>query len=133
MPKISEEFASSSLKAEDLKGREIVLTIRTAELRVFKDDRGNPEKKVALTFTRTDKGFILNKTNRDILVKLYGDDTDDWIGKRIQLYPTEVQYGAKGMVPAIRIRPRVPDAAAPAPPPPPVAAPVGGDDDDIPF
>ncbi|MCA9047422.1 MAG: hypothetical protein KDA89_01760 [Planctomycetaceae bacterium] len=51
----------------------------------------------------------MNKTNALIISGLYSDETDEWIGCRITLYPTETQFGAK-MVDCIRIRDAVPDA-----------------------
>ena len=144
MPKLSDEFSSGSLKAEELQGRDVTLTIRGAEIKIFKDDGGGPEKKLAVQFAKTDKELICNKTNREIIATLYGDDTDEWLGKKITLYPTRVAYQGK-MTNAIRVREWVPGAAAaPAPvapvqpPPPPraevnVGAAAAEDDDDIPF
>lgn len=154
MARMSDEFASGTIKAEDLQGKDVTLTIRSSEMKMFEGDNGGKEKKIAIQFLKTDKELICNKTNRDIIVALHGDETDDWIGKKVTLYPTRVQFGPK-MVWAIRIRepggfPTTPQAqAAPAtayaqPAPPPQAGyaqagyvPPAGfahpDDDDIPF
>ena len=45
-------------------------------------------------FDGTDKGLVLNKTNLNTIARLYGDDTDLWIGKPITLFATEVQFGS---------------------------------------
>jgi hypothetical protein len=72
---------------------------------------------------------------------MYGDDTDEWIGKRVTLFSTEVQYQSE-MVEAIRIRSKPPreavrkpagKAARKAPAPVPVETEDWDDDDQIPF
>lgn len=112
MAKISEEFASKYLKAEDLKGKDVALKITEAELVEFDDEKnpGRKKKKVRLSFAKTDKQMILNVTNCDIVAELHGDDTDDWIGQYVTLFPTKVQYGNERVL-AIRIR----DVAPPIP------------------
>jgi hypothetical protein len=105
MPKVSDAFPSKHMKANvDVPEEgQIVLTIRDAEMVAFDD--GN---KIVLYFNETDKGFVVNKTNSNTLVNLLkSDDTDDWVGHRIALFSTEVEYGGK-MVPAIRVRSRLP-------------------------
>jgi hypothetical protein len=126
MVKLSDEFSSGSLKAEDLQGRDITLTIRGAELKTFKDDGAGADKKLAVQFLKTDKELICNKTNREVISTLYGDDTDHWIGQRITLYPTRVAFQGK-MTNAIRVREWIPGAnPAPAPAPQAAAHPQAG-------
>jgi hypothetical protein len=60
-----------------------------------------------LFFREEEKGLVLNKTNTTIIAKLYGDDTDDWVGKPVTLYATEVQFQGD-MVDAIRVRNKPP-------------------------
>lgn len=119
MTRISEEFGSYWLKAEDLAEDEIVLTIDHVGIEEFKEDKG-VKKKVSLRFREKfggkDKGMVLNVTNRNTMVKLYGDDTDDWEGKRITLYASEVAFDGK-MTPCIRVKSKVPKAKAKAPEP----------------
>jgi hypothetical protein len=81
-----------------------------------------------------DKGLVLNKTNANNIAAVYGDDTDDWIGGGIQLFPTMVDYQGRS-VEAIRVR-VAPRKAASAPQPKPMAESrqTGDDlDDSIPF
>jgi hypothetical protein len=140
MAKISDEFASNYLKAEDLRGRDVTLRILTAEIRTFKDEEKGPQKKVVLSFAKTEKQFICNTTNRTVLVELLGDDTDDWIGRDVTLYPTKVPFGGK-RVDAIRVRElatpvnRRPAPAGPPPAqtPPPHPEEEDDGDSDIPF
>jgi hypothetical protein len=70
--------------------------------------------KFIVRFEETEQALIANMTNSRIIAGLYGDDTDDWIGQRITLYPTETQFNGR-MVPAIRVRSKPPQAKRPAP------------------
>jgi hypothetical protein len=126
--KLSEVFPSKYLKADEWNG-DLVVTIK----RVTVEELGSGAKKdtkPVLYFQEADKGLACNKTNSSTIAKLYGDDTDDWIGKRIILFSTDVEFGGE-MTRAIRVRAKSPLAAAlaanPAPPAPqsqPAAAPA---------
>jgi hypothetical protein len=107
MPKISEEFSSNWLKSADLNGKEMIVTINSSEIESFKEEDGTKRKKVILAFDEIDQKLIVNTTNRDVLVELFGDDTDDWTGRKIILYVTKVTYAGK-RVDGLRIRDRLP-------------------------
>ncbi len=94
------------------------------------------EVKPVLHFNGRKKGLVLNKTNAQVVVEAYGDDTETWKGRDIVLFvDPNVMFQGK-VTPAIRVR--VPKAApqpvvqhAPAPPAPePDAAPLN---DEIPW
>lgn len=129
--KIGSAFPSTFLKADDLQGRRITVQIDTVTM----EDIGDGTKPV-LHFIGKDKGLVLNKTNAAMVTEIAGtDETSDWHGVAIVLYPTRVDFQGK-RVDAIRIdKPETP-AAAPRRPQP-VAAPTPaadfGDDDNIPF
>ncbi len=110
MAKVSEVFGSKSWKASDLVGGPMVLTIKG--VKPYKFDDGS---KLVVSFEESDKDLISNKTNSSSIAKSYGDDTDNWIGKRIQLYLSETEF--KGdIVDCVRVQgPR--SKAAPPPPP----------------
>jgi len=97
---------SNSLKAEDLEGDEIALTIKSYIVREFdqeRDGRHYMVKKPIFSFEGTDKTFVCNKTNMQAIAYAYGKEMDAWIGKQIVLFPTMVPFGDK-MVEAIRVR-----------------------------
>lgn len=99
--KISSAYPSNYLKADDLQGRRFTLTIeRVAIENVGGQD--NPEHKPCLYFQATQKGMVLNKTNAMNVSILYGDETDLWVGKQVELYVTQVPFQGRN-VPAIRI------------------------------
>ena len=97
---------SSSLKAADLEGDEIALTIKSYTVREFdqeKEGRHYTVKKPIFAFKDTDKTLVCNKTNMQAIAYAYGKEMDEWVGKPITLFPTMVPFGDK-MVEAIRVR-----------------------------
>ncbi len=96
--KANEAFPSKYLAAADLEGDRIVKIthVDTAEF------DGKP--KLVCHFAGEKKGLALNKTNFKTIVKITGqDDTDDWTGCEICIYPTMVDFQGD-QVDAIRIK-----------------------------
>lgn len=123
--RISGAFPSDFLKAADLQNRNVRVVMDRVEMK----DIGGDHKPV-LFFQGKDKGMVLNKTNSNNISLIYGDETEDWTGKELILFPAMVDFQGK-TVQAIRVRvPTAKDRAAQAP----VARPSSADmDDSIPF
>lgn len=137
MAKIGDVFPSKYLKHEDLNGKRVTLTIDRVE---FEKVGTPPELKAVAYFKGKDKGLCLNKTNANSIHFITGsDDTDDWVGERIVVYPSQTEYQGKRMG-CIRVDPPA-AASAPAVVPQPVTvpAPMNSEiaaeisDDDVPF
>jgi hypothetical protein len=141
MANIYEAFPSHYLKASDLQGREVAVTIERVEFEPVGRER---EMKAIVSFVGKTKGMVLNKTNARKIVEIVGSAlTEDWYGTTITLYPTECEFGGE-TVDCLRVKaaartarplplPRVPPA-------PPVARSNGAAThtepitaDDIPF
>jgi len=101
--KMSEEFPSKYLKATDLKGREIKLTMAHVQSEEVGMKNGQPDFKPVLYFKGKDKGVVLNKTNANTLSDFYGDDTDDWLDQPIILFSVMTEYNGKS-TPGLRVR-----------------------------
>jgi hypothetical protein len=124
MPRLSEIYGGNYLKAEDLGSLSPVVIIE--EVSVMSADDG--KKKLVLHFHGKDKTLVLNVTNANMVQELLGsDDTDDWLGKRIRLYTTKVDFQGK-RVSAIRIK-----AASKAAPPPEPDDDIEDDSEPVPF
>jgi hypothetical protein len=104
--KISQLFPSKYVKAADLNGKTVTLTI--AKLVVEELGHGTErERKPVLYFQKATKGLVLNRTNAMTIAGLYGDESDEWTGKRISIYPTRIRaFGA--MQDTIRVREEIP-------------------------
>ena len=113
--KVSEYYKTESawLKAADLGGKKVALTIDSVEEVTFK---GDERPKLAIKFRGKDKGMVLNKTNAQVIISMHGDDTDSWVGKEIKIFPTTTTFG-EDVVDCIRVEQHVEEAF----------------DDDVPF
>lgn len=130
--KISSAFPSKYLKAADLQDKPVTLVMSRVDLE--KVGMGNEDPKPVLYFTKARKGLVLNKTNSKAITVAYGDDTDEWEGKPITLFPAMVDFAGE-TVESIRVR-KPKDAVEPAaakPAPQNELNPPDDMDDDIPF
>jgi len=142
--RISEEFPSKYLKASDLRGSEVRVTMS----RVEREEIGS-DKKLVLYFKGKEKGMVLNKTNANTIGDFYGDDSDDWYDQPLILFAIRTEYQGK---PVDGLRCRIPTARDSKPaqqpmrradpissgpiddePPPHHDAPARELNDDIPF
>jgi hypothetical protein len=103
--KKSSVFPSRYLKSDDIP-KPTVATISGVDMHDFGD-----ETKAVMTFEELDKGMVLNLTNWGNIEEDYGDDSDDWIGRKVNVRVEKVAFKGK-MVPGLRIYP-VEDAAEP--------------------
>lgn len=97
--KMSEAFPSKWIKVHMLNGQPAVHTIMDCQMQSYQDGTSAP----ALTFQGTEQMFGLNKVNGNMLSTLFGDDTDQWRGKQIELFPTTTEFQGK-IVDCIRVR-----------------------------
>ena len=144
MAKISDAFPSKYLVAADLNGNNVTVVISRASIEEIGQGQ-DKDRKIVLSFVDKNKKFVCNKTNAKTIAGLHGDDTDDWLGKRITLCPREVEFQGE-MVLAIRVslqRPSDPGVeekpaakkgkAASAPAAAPAPASTDNEPDDVPF
>jgi hypothetical protein len=104
---INNAFPSKWLKAGDIPDdTDLVLTINKVEVQEVGQGE-DAEQKPVLFFSESEKGLVLNKTNAGTISKLYTPETDNWLGKRIALFSTEVDFGGNQTL-AIRIRMKAP-------------------------
>lgn len=131
--RISGAFPSEFLRAADLQDRTVAVTMEKIEMR----DIGGDHKPV-LFFQGKERGLVLNKTNANTISAVYGDESDNWSGQPLMLFPCMVDFQGR-QVQAIRVRvpprqvnqPLAQETPPPASPPPPAHR--GTPDEEIPF
>ncbi len=97
---IDSAFPSRYLKAGDLGGKTVRLKITGMSIEAVGKEK---ENRPVLSFNGTEKTLVLNKTNANTITTLYGRETDNWIGKDIDLYAAQVEF--QGQIgPALRVR-----------------------------
>ncbi|MGI9569690.1 MAG: hypothetical protein ACR2PH_08130 [Desulfobulbia bacterium] len=96
------QSTSNFLRAADLQGSTIRLVVSEVGTHTF--DEGTPKQKtqIVLAFQGKEKKLGLNATNAKTIATELGDDTDNWVGKEIKLYPTKTDFAGE-MVDCIRV------------------------------
>jgi len=61
------------------------------------------EDKLIIYFEEEERGMVLNKTNTRRLIEAFGDDADEWVGKRVNLYTESVTFNGQ-TTDAIRLK-----------------------------
>jgi hypothetical protein len=95
---INDVFPSKYLKAADLNGKTVTLTIKDVGVETIGDD-----DKLVVYFKGKDKGLVMNKTNSNNIAMVFGPDTDGWLEQEISVYPTMVDFQGRSME-AIRVK-----------------------------
>lgn len=100
---INQAFPSKYLRATDLNGGDLAVTIREVTI----EDVGTAQKKErkpVVYFVAQEKGMVLNKTNAAMITAIAkSDDTDEWTGVKIRLIAAEVEYQGT-LTMALRVR-----------------------------
>jgi hypothetical protein len=109
---INKVFTSKFIRAADIdemadeNTQTAIVTIDRVEMAEVGQDQ---QEKPVIYFKGIDPGLVLNKTNSATLAKLLGYETDDWAGKSIGLFTTEVDYAGQQVL-AVRVRLKLPKA-----------------------
>lgn len=134
-------FPGKYVKAEEFPPNfSHVLTIQAIVMEKFEDQRsGQTVQKPVVYFRNAERGLVLNVTNKNMMKDVFGTaESDEMIGRDIELYRTEVEAFGKRQA-ALRLR--APGGGvnldqgtkAEQPTNSPPAAVAADDDDDIPF
>ena len=102
-----EMFDADFLGAWDLDADTVVTIAKVTAGSVGGHQGRAKSKKALISFKEFQKPLVANKTNAKAIAGMYGNDTREWVGKRIQIYPTETQFGGE-TVDCIRVRPTPP-------------------------
>jgi len=79
----------------------VVVTIQGVSQKTFEDGE---RPKFVIALAGVPKPMVLNQTNGNTIVGLYGNETDLWMGNLIEVYATTTNFGGK-QVPGLRVRP----------------------------
>ena len=88
MARVSEVYVSNWLKAEDLAGKTVKVTIAKAGGDLLPQSDGTKQQRIIVDFVGKQKRLILNKTQAAALANIGGDDTDHWAGLEVYLSPS---------------------------------------------
>ncbi len=109
--KTSAMIPSKFLKKDDFEQPQ-VCTMRTVKLEEVGQDG---ETRWVLYFNEHDKGMVLNTTSIRLLESTYGDESDEWTGKKVKVYVDPNVAFAGKIVGGLRLAGPSKPKAAPAP------------------
>ena len=104
MPNINDFYPSNYLRAADLGGKEVDVTIDRVTSEEFEQD-GKKRMKPVVHFRNTGiKPLVTNKTNAMLIATACGsEDYSTWTGKQVRLYADLVNFRGK-VSEAIRVK-----------------------------
>lgn len=105
--KLSRMYPRKYATGEDLNGNAVTVTVKKMTIEQMSPRAGQPpQDRFVLYFDETIKGVILSRTLADQIASIVqADDTDDWIGHKVTLYPQPLTVAG---TPRIAIRARKP-------------------------
>ena len=104
-------FPSQYLAGEDLKGKDVTVTIANIGRHTLRSTKGEEEECWLVAFKGATKKMILKKCHAEVLSHLYGQHAEKWIGKSVTLTTERVRAFGQ-MWNALRVK----DTAAAAEP-----------------
>lgn len=81
-----ELYPGRFIKASEFKGKQVTLRIATVHIEELIGDKG-PQIKGIIAFERTEKVWAINRTNGVCVKMMFGSKVQDWVGKRVTLFP----------------------------------------------
>lgn len=105
--KLGQMFPSKYLSSSDVPpGAFTTVTIAEVDwidVSMHKDSPDDPDAAYILKFREFKKPMKLNRTNANVIASvLRTDETDEWIGRQVRIFPTQVQFGGQ-TYPVIRV------------------------------
>lgn len=105
----SDLYPNRFLHADQLQGKKITLTIASMNIEVLEGEKKKAAKVVA-TFAKPQSALlsklpldlVIPKTNGECLRRMFGNNPNAWVGKRVTLYPSKTPFGSE-IVDCIRI------------------------------
>jgi hypothetical protein len=113
MVKASEFYAGRYAKASELPDN---LRLPVTVSKVTAETVGQDQKDKVVIWPRAadgrawPRGIVLNKTNQEILSAAYGDETDAWLNRPLEVWKGQARFNGQ-VVPSIRIDVPPPPAA----------------------
>lgn len=97
-------YPSRFLKAGEFDGKTVTLTIQNVSLEELEKDDGTTRTTPIVSFAETKRQLVLIKTNAQCIVAMLGNETDDWVGKRVTFFPERDASGLSDSGYAIRVK-----------------------------
>lgn len=93
MASINSVYPDKWLKAEDLKGAQRRVRVKSVTIQEFRNTDGSKENKAVISFVDKEKQLICNKGQAKRFGQLLGDDYETWGGREVFLTPVPAPNG----------------------------------------
>lgn len=98
----NDALPSKYLNATDVGNQTFKLTIVSVVMERMENDGA---MKPVMSFKGAQKSMPVNATNWDNMAMVYGDESDDWIGKQVEMYTEATRMPNGTPTRGVRIRP----------------------------
>lgn len=88
----SDLYPNRFLHADQLKGRKVTVTVKDITIEELEGEKGK-QIKVIMYFAESPKQYVVPKTNGFCMKRMFGNDPNAWVGKRVTIYPTTTSFG----------------------------------------
>ena len=85
---VTQKYLNAKNDGKDVNGKHVVIDAAFPETI-------NGDEKLCLRFKGIEKPMVLNQTNISILSAALGDNTDDWISKKVSLSVVKVSFNGE--------------------------------------
>jgi len=92
---MSKTIESKYLKASDLQGRTVKVCLDSVSMEDLSQEGKPPEIKAVVKLRDRGKGWVLNRTNTEALIKFFGSESTDWAGKECELFSVAVNVNGE--------------------------------------
>jgi len=119
MPSVSQTYAGNFLNASELPTDRRLQAVITGVVVQTIGQGVEAQPKMVMSLKSTSgkdwrKTVVLNKTNASILAAMFGDETDSWRGRHIEVWQENVMFQGR-LLPGIRMTGAPPAHPAPTP------------------
>ena len=81
-----ELYPGRFIKASEFKGKQVTLRISAVRIEELIGDKG-PRISGVISFEKTEKQWAINRTNGICCRAMFGTKVQEWVGKRVTLFP----------------------------------------------
>lgn len=96
-------FPGRFLKAGEFGGKAVTLTVKDVYMDALEDESGVEKSRPIMSFKETKRELALNKTNAQCFVAMWGQDSGDWLGHKVTLFPERDASGLSDSGLCIRV------------------------------
>ena len=98
----NDALPSKYLNATDVGNQTFKLTVANVVMEKMENDG---VMKPVMSFHGAQKGMPINATNWDNMASVYGDESDNWIGKQVEMYTEATRMPNGTPTRGVRVRP----------------------------